>query len=67
MNVTIPEETESNIKRLILFLYTSLGRPNKATFIKAIMKGHLATWLGLTVKRINDYIIEDIINAKGHI
>ena len=66
MNVTIPEETESNIGRLIYFLYEALGHPNKSTLIKAVKKGHLATWPGLTVKRIQKYITADIINAKGH-
>ena len=41
MNVTIPEEAESNIEKLTLFLYAALGRPNKTTLIKAIKK---ATW-----------------------
>ena len=43
MNVTIPEEAESNIEKLILFLYAALGHPNKTTLIKAIQKGHFAT------------------------
>ena len=34
MNVTIPEETESNIGRLILFLHEALGHPNKNSLIK---------------------------------
>ena len=42
MNVIIPEEAESNIEKLILFLYAALGRPNKATLIKAIKHGHFA-------------------------
>ena len=66
MNVTVPEETENNIERLILFLHEALGHPNKYTLIKAVKKGHLATWPGLTVKRIQKYIMGDIINAKGH-
>ena len=67
MNVTIPEEAESNIEKLILFLYAALGRPNKTTLIKAIQKGHFATWPGLTMKRVQKYIQGDITNAKGHI
>ena len=43
MNVTMSEETENNIEKLILFLYAALGRPNKSTLIKAIQNGHLAT------------------------
>ena len=66
MNVKIPEEAENNIKRLILFLHEALGCPTKSTLIKAVKKGHLATWPGLTVKRINKYIKGNIINAKGH-
>ena len=66
MNVTIPEEANSNIEKLILFLYTALGRPNKTTLIKAIQQGHFTTWPSLTVKILKKYIQGDIINAKGH-
>lgn len=66
MNVTMPEETENNIEKLILFLYTALGRPNKSTLIKAIQNGHLATGPGMTVKRVNKCIKGDIINVKEY-
>ena len=67
MNITISEEAESNIERLILFLYAVLRRPNKQNLIKTVERGYLATWPGLAVARIKKYVVGDIINAKGHI
>ena len=66
MNVIVPEEAQNNIEKLILFLYEAIGFPTKTTLIKAVNKGHFATWPGLTVSRINKYIKQDIINDKGH-
>ena len=43
MNVTIPKESQTNIQKLIIFLYEALGHPNKQTLIKAVIKGYLAT------------------------
>ena len=53
-------------KKLILFLYAAIGYPNKNTLLKAIDRGHFATWPGLTNKRVKKYITDNIINAKGH-
>ena len=66
MNVTIPEEADSNKENLILFLYAASGRPNKTTITKTIQQGHFATRPGLTAKRVKKYIQGDIINIKGH-
>ena len=66
MNVTIPEEADSNIEKLILFLYASLGRPNKNTLIQAIQRGHLATRPGLTVQRVKKNMQGNIIHTKDH-
>ena len=58
MNVTIPQEAQKNIERLIMFLYEAIGFPAKSTLMEAIRKGHFATWPGMTVKRVQKYVTQ---------
>lgn len=58
---------DNNIKRLTLFLYGAAGYPPTSTLIKAIKRGHYATWPGFTVKRINKYIHNNEKSIMGHL
>ena len=49
-----------------MFLYEAIAFPAKSTLIEAIRKGHFATWPGLTVKRVQKYVTQNIIHDKGH-
>ena len=48
----------NNIENLVLFLYGAAGYSVISTLIKAIQKGHFATWPGLTEKQVKKYLIK---------
>ena len=56
MNITVPEESQSNIEKLIMFRYEAIGFLIKTTLIKVIKKGRFATWPGLIVQRVKKYV-----------
>ena len=66
MNVTTPETAENNTEQLTFFSHGALGHPTRSTLNKALKIGHLATWPGLTIQRINKPTQENIITDKGH-
>ena len=63
----LKDNNNDNIRNLTEFLYGVGGYPVVSTLIKAIKRGHYATWPGFTVERIKKYIKNNIICTKGHI
>ena len=66
MNVTMPEASENNMKKLTFFLHGVLGCPTRSTLTKALKSGRLATWPRLTTQRVHKCIQENITTDKGH-
>lgn len=57
----------STIKELIQFLHGACGNPVPSSWIKAIDKGHFATWPGLTSEMVKKHLPKSEATIKGHL
>ncbi|KAL7481609.1 hypothetical protein ACHAW6_007288 [Cyclotella cf. meneghiniana] len=69
---TEPTQTNSiyaceNTRQLIIFYYATMGYPVVSTWCKAIDKGYLRGWNGLTSERIRCFIKPSEHNLMGHL
>ncbi len=55
-----------SIKEAIRYLHEAAGFPVKETWVEAIRAGNLITWLGITVKTVNQHFPELVETQKGH-
>jgi hypothetical protein len=56
-----------NTGELVNYLHNALFSPTKAVLIKAVKKGHLATWPGLTSDAIKNHLKLTPAMVMGHI
>ncbi len=52
---------------LINYLHACCFSPTKQTFIKAIQKGNLVTFPGLSEKAVKQFLTPSVATAKGHL
>eukprot|EP00536_Pseudo-nitzschia_multiseries_P010137 jgi/Psemu1/25118/gm1.25118_g len=55
------------IPKLIRFYHAAAGYPTKERWARAIERGSFATWLGLTVQRVNRYLPLTEETTMGHL
>jgi hypothetical protein len=55
-----------NTGSLVNYLHKAMFSPTKAALIKAVKKGHLTTWPGLTEDAINMHLKLTPVTAMGH-
>jgi hypothetical protein len=72
-NVTAKQDSESNnvyslrnTGALVNYLQKAMFSCTKSTLVRAVKKGHLATWPGLTEDAINKYLKLTHATAMGH-
>ena len=59
-------ETKSK-QELTLFYHSACFSPTKHTFVDAIKRNAFASWPGLTVELVNNYLPRTEATIKGHI
>jgi hypothetical protein len=55
-----------NTGALVNYLHNEMFSPTKAAFIKAVKKGHITTWPGLTEDAINNHLKMTPVKSMGH-
>ena len=64
VNASIETSTKED---LIAFLHATAFSPVPSTFIKAIQRGHFATWPGLTAEAVRKHLPKSIATTLGHL
>ena len=56
-----------NTSQMVNFYHATAFSPTKSTFIKAIQRGFLQSWPGLTTKNVQKYLQSTLATGKGHL